>query len=121
MESSADALIDAGLAAARAGDWPAFRARYAALSEACSALIEQDEALRQHFETLGAAAPQYDSEGCVASFEVLAARLRGQHATALRAARPPATPVRRRWWAMRCNAAGTCSCPTWARCSCTCR
>ena len=94
MESSADALIDAALAAARAGDWPAFRARYAALSEACSALIEQDEALRQHFETLGAAGPQYDPEGCVASFEVLAARLRGQHATALRAARPPATPER---------------------------
>jgi uncharacterized protein (DUF2249 family) len=95
MEQSAASLIEAALAGARAGDWAAFRARFAALRDACAALLEQDEDLRQRFDTLGAAAPQYDPEGCVAAFEALAAALRARHAQALGAgrARPAAAAL----------------------------
>jgi hypothetical protein len=93
MEQSADALIEAVLAAARGGDWAAFRARFAALREACAVPVEQDEDLRQRFETLAAAAPQYDPEGCVAAFEALAARLRSRHAAALGASGASAPPA----------------------------
>jgi len=55
MEQTAEALIDGALRAARAGDWAAYRVRFAALRDGCAALIEQHEELRQHFETLGAA------------------------------------------------------------------
>ena len=85
MEPTAEALIDGALRAARAGDWATYRLRFAALSDGCAALIEQHEELRQHFETLGAAAPQYDPEGCVTEFEALATLLRTRHAGALRA------------------------------------
>ena len=90
MEQDADALIEAALRSARMGDWAAYRARLAALRDGCAGLIEQHEGLRQQFETLGAAAPQHDPEGCVAAFEALAALLRARHAAALRAWRPPA-------------------------------
>jgi uncharacterized protein (DUF2249 family) len=92
MQQHADALIDAALAAARAGDWAVFRLRFAELRAACAALIGRDEGLRQQFETLGAVAPQYDPEGCIAAFEALAASLRGRHAADLRTsqARAPA-------------------------------
>ena len=90
MEQAAESLIEAALGAARAGDWASFRARFAVLRDACAALAEQDEELRQRFDTLGAAAPQYDPEGCVAAFEALAALLRTRHAAALRAPPPPA-------------------------------
>ena len=89
MEQSAQALIDAALRAARAGDWAAYRLRFAALRDGCAELIEQDEALRQQFETLGAADPAHDPEGCIAAFEALAAHLRSRHAGALRAWRAP--------------------------------
>jgi uncharacterized protein (DUF2249 family) len=92
MDQSADALIEAALAAARAGDWAGFRVRFAALRVACAAPLEQDEDLRQRFDTLGAAAPQYDPEGCVAVFESLAALLRDRHAHALRAWKPQSDP-----------------------------
>jgi len=84
----AQALLEAGLRAARAGDWSAYRERLQSLREAWAALIEQDEMVRQHFEMLGAAAPQYDPEGCVAAFEALAALLAGRPAPAPRAPRP---------------------------------
>ena len=90
MVQSADALIEAALAAARAGDWVTHRARFAQLREACAALLERDEDLCQRFDTLGAAAPQHDPEGCRAAFEELAALLREKHAHALRAGRAPA-------------------------------
>ena len=94
MDQSADALIEAALAAARAADWAGFRVRFAALRDACAGPVEQDEDLRQRFDTLGAAAPQYDPEGCVAAFEALAAALRDRHAGALRAWRPqPDSPA----------------------------
>jgi len=89
MDQSADALIEAALAAARAGDWAGFRVRFAALRDACAAPLEQDEDLRQRFDTLGAAAPQYDPEGCVAAFEALVVALRARHAQALDAWCPP--------------------------------
>lgn len=94
MEQTAEALIDAALRAARAGDWAAYRVRFAALRDGCAALIEQHEELRQHFETLGAAAPQYDPEGCVSAFQALATLLRTRHAGSLRAWRPrPPAPL----------------------------
>ncbi|MEO8719343.1 MAG: hypothetical protein ABI423_14095, partial [Burkholderiales bacterium] len=64
MEQAAKPLIEAALQAARAGDWAGYRARFAQLREGCAALIEQLEELRQRFDTLGAAAPQHDPEGC---------------------------------------------------------
>lgn len=87
MEQNADALIDATLRAARGGDWAAYRMRFAELRRGCEALVERDEDLRQQFDTLGAAAPQYDPEGCVAAFEALAAALRARYAPALGAGR----------------------------------
>jgi hypothetical protein len=92
MEQTADTLIEAALAAARAGDWASFRVRFAVLRDACAGLLEQDEGLRQRFETLGAAVPRYDPEGCVAAFEALAALLRDRHAHALRAWKPQPDP-----------------------------
>jgi len=93
MEQTAESLIEAALRAARAGDWAAYRMRFAALRDGCAGLIEQDEDLRQHFETLGAAAPRYDPEGCIAAFEALAALLRTRHAEALRAWKPQPDPL----------------------------
>jgi len=93
MDQSANALIDAALAAARAGDWAAFRARFAVLRDACAELLEQDEDLRQRFDTLGAAAPQYDPEGCLAAFEALAAALRSRPPEAPGASRPGVPPA----------------------------
>jgi len=94
MGQTAESLIEAALRAARAGDWAAYRARFAQLRDGCAGLIERHEDLRQRFDTLGAAAPQYDPEGCVAAFEALADLLRTRHADALRAWRPrPAPPA----------------------------
>jgi len=92
MEQTADTLIEAALAAARAGDWASFRVRFAVLRDACAGLLEQDEGLRQRFDTLGAAVPRYDPAGCVAAFEALAALLRDRHAHALRAWKPQPDP-----------------------------
>lgn len=92
MEHDAQALIEAALRAARAGDWAGYRLRFAELRAGCEGLIERHEDLRQEFETLGAAAPQYDPEGCVAAFESLAGLLRTRYAAELRAVqgKPPA-------------------------------
>jgi uncharacterized protein (DUF2249 family) len=92
MVHDAQALIDAVLRAARAGDWAGYRLRFAELRAGCEGLIERHEDLRQEFETLGAAAPQYDPEGCVAALESLAGLLRTRYADELRAvhAKPPA-------------------------------
>lgn len=87
MEHDAKALIDSALKAARAGDWAGYRLRFAELRAGCAALIERNEDLRQQFETLGAAAPQYDPEGCVAAFESLAELLGTRYAGELRGVR----------------------------------
>lgn len=78
MRSTAQALIDAARDAAMAGDWAAFQRGFAALREACEARIAADAALRRRFDVLGAAAPQYDPEGCLAEFEALAEALAGE-------------------------------------------
>jgi hypothetical protein len=83
MQPTADRLLDATLRAARAADWGAYRARFAELRASCAALIERDEALRQRFDTLAAAAPQYDPEGCRDALEQLAAQLREGYAPVL--------------------------------------
>lgn len=83
MQSTADTLLEAALRAARASDWGAYRARFAELRASCAALIERDEALRQRFDTLAAAAPQYDPEGCREALEQLAALLREDYAPVL--------------------------------------
>jgi hypothetical protein len=80
MGASAQSLIDAARDAALAGDWAAFRRGLAALREGSEALIAGDEELRQRFDMLGAAAPQYDPEGCLAAFESLAEALRARGA-----------------------------------------
>jgi hypothetical protein len=92
VEQAADTLIESALQAARAGDWATYRARFAELRDGCAALIERQEDLRQRFDTLGAAAPQHDPEGCIGAFEELAALLRERHAEALRAWRTPRAP-----------------------------
>ncbi|MDH4096341.1 MAG: DUF2249 domain-containing protein [Betaproteobacteria bacterium] len=71
MAPSAQALIDAARDAAVGGDWAAFRRSFAALRESCAPRIARDEDLRQQFDMLGAAAPQYDPQGCLAAFESL--------------------------------------------------
>lgn len=78
MESSAQSLIGAARDAALAGDWAAFRRSFAALREGCAERIAADVALRRRFDALGAAAPQYDPEGCLAEFEALAEALGGE-------------------------------------------
>ncbi len=95
------AVVDAALRAARAGDWPAFRAHFAELRAGCAALIERHEELRQRFDMLGAAAPEHDPEGCIAAFEALAVQLRdapgwapGPAALDLRGLQPPEPIVR---------------------------
>jgi uncharacterized protein (DUF2249 family) len=90
MALDAQALIDSVLRAARAGDWAGYRLRFAELRAGCEALIEDHEDLRQEFETLGAAAPQYDPEGCVAAFESLAGLLRTHYAAELSGVHPQA-------------------------------
>lgn len=87
--------------AARSGNWPAYRLRLgdlrAALLEhmtyeeeevfphlaarpAVTALREQHDRLRRHLETLGAAAPEHDPDGCLAEIERLAALMHEHHA-----------------------------------------
>jgi uncharacterized protein (DUF2249 family) len=92
MKYDAGALVEATLRAARAGDWAGYRLRFAELRATCAPLIDAHEDLRQQFETLGAAAPQYDPEGCVAALESLAGLLRTGYGAELRAVRalPPA-------------------------------
>ena len=101
-----EGLVEETVRAARASDWAGYRRRFAELrltlvehmayeeeelfpalarslgSEAPLApLREQHEQLRQHFETLGAAAPEHDPEGCLAEIDALEALLRTHHAS----------------------------------------
>lgn len=64
------------IAAARGGDWGAYRTRFARLREALeSSGAAEDEVVRRHVEILGAAAPEHDAEGCVAELEALGGAL----------------------------------------------
>ena len=111
------ALIEAQLAmildAARAADWGAYRARFAVLRASVLdhiayedlvlfpevarvlgselevlALREEHERLRRHFETLGAAAPEYDPAGCMGELEDLNAFIRQHHKRELKVCYP---------------------------------
>jgi hypothetical protein len=97
-------LLDAVVMAARAADWPAYRAGFATLQAAVLEhmayedeelfpelaralgsdtdivpLEEEHDELRRGFETLGAAAPEHDPEGCLAEMEELGKLLREHH------------------------------------------
>lgn len=96
-------LLDGALSAARAGDWPGYRVRLFAVRHALGehmayeeeelfprlersgfpgaelALLRHEHArLRMELDTLGAAAPQHDPEGCIAELAELA-RLQCEH------------------------------------------
>jgi hypothetical protein len=98
-----DALVADALGAARERRWAAYRARFAELRRALvehmtyedeelfpglaravgeaevAPLREQHERLQRLFETLGAAAPEHDPEGCIAEIAALADLLREHH------------------------------------------
>ena len=94
-----EAVIDAG----RASRWSEYRRRFAALREglaqhmafehealypvlarraaaAVDELREQHAGLSRHLEMLGAAAPEQDPEGCLATLDELAELMRRHHA-----------------------------------------
>lgn len=110
-----DGLLSLAAAAARAEEWPSYRARLAALREELLdhmsyeeeelfpalvrggldrqeiALLEGQHArLRRQLDTLAAAAPQFDPEGCIAELESLAELQRAHHARELAACYPRA-------------------------------
>jgi uncharacterized protein DUF2249 len=72
--------LDEVIAHARRRDWSGYRACLAALREALEEQpgVEAHERARRHLDTLQAAAPQHDPEGCIAELEALAAALRGR-------------------------------------------
>jgi hypothetical protein len=95
-----DRLLELTVAAARAGEWAGYRARLHALRESllehlsyeeeemfpalalhardAAELLEQHRALREMLDTLAAAAPQFDPEGCMAELARMRA-LQGEH------------------------------------------
>jgi hypothetical protein len=108
-----DRLLALAADAARASEWVSYRARLSALREALldhmlyedeelfpalerggleaaelQALSEQHTRLRTMLDTLAAAAPQYDPEGCIAELEALAAFQREHHECELAACYP---------------------------------
>jgi uncharacterized protein (DUF2249 family) len=98
-----DRLLDNVVHAARAANWPAYRVHFGILrdgvlthmafeEEALFPVLEKDAPtavrarraeharIAAHIETLGAASPAYDPEGCIAELEQLAAVLGAHHA-----------------------------------------
>ncbi len=92
--------------AARSGNWPAYRLRLESLRAsllehiayeeeevfprlakrpAVQDLHEQHDRLRRHLETLGAAAPEHDPDGCLAEIDELAALMNEHHAAEMAA------------------------------------
>ena len=97
-----DGLLTEVVRAARAGNWPAYHMRFAALREGLAAhMAFEEEALfpvletsagaavrerraehaeiASYVETLSAASPRYDPEGCIAVLGQLEALLDGHH------------------------------------------
>jgi hypothetical protein len=80
--------------------FPQLAGRDAAAAAAVEALRAEHARLRRHFETLSAAAPEHDPEGCLAEIEELAGLMR-EHCTAEMAldpqydarAAPPLSPL----------------------------
>lgn len=100
-----DRLLELTVAAARAGEWAGYRARLRALGESLrehmsyeeeelfpalvregldaaqlAPLLDQHAMLRELLDTLSAAAPQHDPEGCMAELERLKAFQTEHHA-----------------------------------------
>lgn len=96
-------LLEDVVQAARAANWGAYRMRFALLrdgmmahmafeEEALFPVLEKTEPagvrerriehsrIEESLDTLGAASPQYDPEGCIAELEQLAVVLRAHHA-----------------------------------------
>lgn len=109
IEAQLAQLVDA----ARAADWRGYRATFVSLRQALlehiafeehelfpklAAAIEDDtetdalrgehERLRRQLETLGAAAPEYDPEGCIGELEELHVFVRQHHERELRLCYP---------------------------------
>jgi len=80
---------------ARRGDWGGYRACLDALREALAEdpRPEAHVLVQRHLDTLSAASPRHDPEGCTAELEALAAALRGRGLKRARA-RPPALDLR---------------------------
>jgi len=83
------------IACARRGDWGGYRACLDALREALAEdpRPEAHVLVQRHLDTLSAASPRHDPEGCTAELEALAAALRGRGLKRARA-RPPALDLR---------------------------
>ena len=92
LEDSLQAVIDAG----RAARWPQYRLRFAALREGLLQHFSSAEHPQIHrlLEMLGAAAPEHDPEGCIATLEQLAALLRERALPPLALDAPPAMDLR---------------------------
>jgi hypothetical protein len=79
------------IAAARGADWARYRMRLAALREALERTgASEEERVRRHLDTLGAAAPEHDAEGCATELEALGAALGAQALAAQAAQASPA-------------------------------
>ena len=82
IEAQFAQLVDA----ARTADWRGYRATFVSLRQALLEHIKDDtetdalrgehERLRRQLETLGAAAPEYDPEGCISELEELRKRVK---------------------------------------------
>jgi len=83
------------IACARRGDWGGYRPCLDALREALAEdpRPEAHDPVQRHLDTLSAASPRHDPEGCTAELEALAAALRGRGLKRARA-RPPALDLR---------------------------
>ena len=83
------------IACARRGDWGGYRPCLDALREALAEdpRPEAHVLVQRHLDTLSAASPRHDPEGCTAELEALAAALRGRGLKRARA-RPPALDLR---------------------------
>lgn len=87
--------LDEVIAGARRRDWSGYRECLEALREALAEQpgFEAQEVAQRHLDTLQAAAPQHDPEGCAAELEALAVALRGCALPRARG-RPPALELR---------------------------
>jgi len=87
-----DRQLEDAIERARRGDWSAYRACLDAVREALARHASGDEyaIAQRQLDTLSAAAPQHDPEGCLAELESLALALRGR---GLSSARVPVQPL----------------------------
>jgi hypothetical protein len=90
------AVLVEAIACASGGDWPGYRAQFAALRRAIARTrASEEEAVQRQLEILGAAAPEHDVVGCLAELQALSDAL-GSEALAAEAGAdcPPAIDLR---------------------------